>query len=830
MSEPYREQPRRSSVGTLMIIFIFGSALLLILIVVLAGFLFLNRDSVVGQVPDVPILGPQVNIVMPAIGNPFNDLTPIVIAAEAASDTPVKSLDLYVNGVLEGVQAAPQGSGNYFSANFTLSAPEAGTYTLIAQAVDENQLVGISDPVILEIEVSEPGDDKEDEDGNEEQGIDDFAAPVAFPPAPAGGAPLVPAPAPNQPLGPGAPYTPFQTGNGSANQPQTAPNAPALFVEQDGCSIVLNIQDLSDNEDGFAIYRADGQNGFVQVVSLAGQSDLDWVTYADNAKGEQLSYYVTAFNSVGALASNTQHVSKSLIDCPPIITALLPSVFIQLGSLNPDVPIDQGYCYRSFDGSPFARWPDSGYFEFDTQGDLSDGEIVSILLENLDGSTTPKTLLLACWSWDGAAAEYLGDAFFDNLDFENGAKKTVQGIGLDVELIYGIGDINMPGGPFSFDELPFQMELFDDSLPKVYTEFDYDFETCKTYLPPGTSEGIKKVSCQPYLEYTVDFPQPYLFYFPYCESMTNCVDYYEWLQKEQNGEGKFGFRIHETFTAGASIQNYSAPNRHVYVLPYRDCHTPRSFQVQAWWDPNDGPLLYGPLSEKVPLPICIDDVGLPPVETAEYRFVEVTFSTFELTNVDDGSLLGIPDDSVEMYGHLYINNSSYPFDLNVVPPENLSAIQTYLKSSGANNYSLLNVGLWGYEQYGLHWQTDYAAKYYDQDDGLVFIEDWRLCESNAVYPCEIWTPTQTESLPKQENNILRILVTPNRPFVIGANIWDSDQSSDHDIVCDGTVTFLGLDLAAIDSMDGVSFSLENDGDSGYCRIFGSVRVLKPSSQ
>jgi hypothetical protein len=828
MSEPFIGQSKRTGRSRGLIFLILLGGILFALVAAILVFMFLNRDSTPVQAPDMPLLGPKVSIVLPNTEIPLNDRAPVVIAAEAVSDSPIKNLELYVDGVLQGVQAAPLGTGNYFSANFFFSAPEVGIYSLIAEARDENQHVGVSDPVALSIDVDEIGA----EDDNQEP--DNFGTPVVDPPAPTGATSPAAMPGSNQPLGPGTPFVPPpQNGANQPATPQSAPAAPTLFVAQDSCNFVINIQDLSDNEDGFSIYRSDGQNGFIQVDSLAGQSALDWITYSDNAQGELLTYYVTAFNQAGAVASNPEHVSTNLLECPPIVTGQLPSVFIQLDSLVPETPVEQGYCYRSFDSAPFVRWPDSGYFEFSGSGNLSDGEIVSILLENLDGNSTPKTLHLACWSWDGSQAEYLGDVYFDPLDFENGAKKTIKGIGLDASLIYGIWDINLPGGPFPVEELPFQLELFDDFLPKADALIDYDFETCKAYLPPGTSEAIKNVSCQPYLEYTDDFPQPYLLFSPYCSFMTKCVEYEEWLVKEENGEGKFGFRIHETSPVGSSIHNVSAPYRWVDLIQYKDCHISRSFQVQTWFDPVNGPLLYGPLTKKIPLPICIDDVGLPPIEMADYRFLEITFSTFEVTDLDDGTTLGIVDSSLEMYGHLFINNASYPFDFNVVPPENLAAIQNYLRSGGAHTYSLLNLGKWGYEQYGAHWETENSNIHYPAfltDEKLAFIEDWSLCESNVAYPCEIWALSPSASQYKESNNVLRILVTPNKPFVIGANIWDSDSSSDHDLVCNGTTTFLGGDLTQIDALDGVSFSLENDGDSGFCRIHGSIAVLMPSSQ
>jgi hypothetical protein len=51
--------------------------------------------------------------------------------------------------------------------------------------------------------------------------------------------------------------------------PQDAPTAPTLAVTGQGCVAVLSIQDASDNEGGFNVYRLDpGAMSFMKLTSL----------------------------------------------------------------------------------------------------------------------------------------------------------------------------------------------------------------------------------------------------------------------------------------------------------------------------------------------------------------------------------------------------------------------------------------------------------------------------------------------------------------------------------------------------------------------------------
>ena len=85
----------------------------------------------------------------------------------------------------------------------------------------------------------------------------------------------------------------------------SAPAAPELVAAADGCGIRLNIHDLSENEEGFTLYRQTTESpDWVHAADLASHSGKGWIEYQESNLTGGVTYYVSAFNSQGASSSN----------------------------------------------------------------------------------------------------------------------------------------------------------------------------------------------------------------------------------------------------------------------------------------------------------------------------------------------------------------------------------------------------------------------------------------------------------------------------------------------------------------------------------------------
>jgi hypothetical protein len=86
---------------------------------------------------------------------------------------------------------------------------------------------------------------------------------------------------------------------------QVCPAAPELAVSADGCNVKLDIHDLSENEEGFGLYRQISNSPeWVHVADLASHSGKGWIETQDSNLSGGIAYYVDAFNSKGQTSSN----------------------------------------------------------------------------------------------------------------------------------------------------------------------------------------------------------------------------------------------------------------------------------------------------------------------------------------------------------------------------------------------------------------------------------------------------------------------------------------------------------------------------------------------
>ena len=99
----------------------------------------------------------QVAISSPPQGGQLEVGDTVPVEGAAIGSNPFLSMELWINGELLGVQAAPSGGAHPFSTSFSWRPVEPGIYSLIAAAIDIDGNKEISVQVVVFVTQSETG-------------------------------------------------------------------------------------------------------------------------------------------------------------------------------------------------------------------------------------------------------------------------------------------------------------------------------------------------------------------------------------------------------------------------------------------------------------------------------------------------------------------------------------------------------------------------------------------------------------------------------------------------------------------------------------------------
>lgn len=396
------------------------------------------------------LLPPGVSTLIVTLSTPLNDTqVPLdqftTISAEALGVKPIVALELWIDGIPAETKNAPAGAAlNQFAASWTWTPTSEGEHTLLVRAIDAERNTGMSNIVRVMASKNantvprvayetQPGDTlasiAQQAKASPQQIIDlnpqvspsgtitpgqTITVPMPSPPV----TPTV-TPTPEPPATP--PPDPGDPPKGPPNKniiwigsllskliPVNPPTAPGLSasVGAGKCSIDLYIDDKSNNEDGFYLYRLDpNAYGFKHIATLDAHSGPKLIHYVDPVSTGTYQYYVAAFNAAGK--SDSQIVKAAIVE-----PCGLPKLGLGLdkGKVTVKQPVDKIYCYLQVDNGPWTRVP-PGANTFITP--TKPGEFdVSQYLKSLTPSPPPAqmTLHLECWGWQGSTLIFLGEA------------------------------------------------------------------------------------------------------------------------------------------------------------------------------------------------------------------------------------------------------------------------------------------------------------------------------------------------------------------------------------------------------------------------------------
>jgi hypothetical protein len=452
--------------------------------------------------------------------------SPIQVEVSATGQKPFTSSELWINGVLEGVQAGPPPGLPTLGFSFSWIPASSGTFSLVARAINLDNATAVSSAVIVFVNPSE----KEDQSGPDAG----QAYPAVLPAAPAGEI-NPPAPAP------GDAQTPAVEWQGSPADwltnltASSVPAAPELAVAADGCSVKLDIHDLSDNEEGFVLYRQTTASPYwVHVADLASHFGKGWIETQDPSLSGGITYYVDAFNSKGQTSSNLALVNIDPQACPaPKPSSNLPVLDLKVQNLSITDGTENAYCYTNQGGKYWSRWPEFGFIAPVASGQNAQLLGAPLLLASLgDSGINPgpqsMDLKLECWGWRSGTLLSLGQ-FSQKIDLvsPHAIHVALTGLAFDVlpDVItamknekFKLGASFAPGeslvkDPFTIENLGYFPE--SDQMPRIAAEVTENINHCRDHVQdpsykdaycapaPGFNAGPGGVNPQPFLVWDV---------------------------------------------------------------------------------------------------------------------------------------------------------------------------------------------------------------------------------------------------------------------------------------------------------------------------------------
>ncbi len=874
MSEPFIKEAKSSS----LLVKVLVGAVVVAAVAALGviAFKFISyKES--GGVPADPSFA-QVAISYPQQGVQLELNDPMKVEAVAIASKLFTSMELWINGELVGVQAAPSGGAYPFSTFFSWTPVEEGIYSLIAAAIDADGNKEISAGVTAFVAQTETE--------GEQVSFDLYGSP-SVKPAPSGGGYSPPeAPSPDESIGPASNWNGATGDWVTSLMAEVKPTAPELYVAPGECGALLQFHDLSDNEEGFAVYRQVGISPmWVKIATLSSQSDVDWITYIDEDIYGAVYYYVSAFNSQGESKSNFVLVSIDPADCE------LAGKDLVIGKLGvtlqiPSLKAEKVYCYMSTNGMSWERWPLQGFLMPGEGGHQIAGPIMTLNMggeDQIEGEPTHHlnmNLLMECWGWEGGNLQKLGKLVAEGLNPQADSSLNILGEGMLAEIkletafmpsqgaIYPIGPLNnwIAGSLMDPDQFDWQ-DVTSAVLPTPRLSVGYNPDWCGAHLPPDAQNILGKLLyCFPYPAYDPDKggmgPQPYLgwrfdgifwdkHYDQYCPEWfgEGCISYSNLLSIAEETGGKVGFTITALQNGKKTVWNVTEPDLRMFVVPPMTCPGDVKYSVRLWYRPgkesvavaaspddkiseigemgfSPTKILYSKESNWTWIP-CANPPAPNWTLDNQAQYLDITFSDLSFYGIDDGENdvdFGVTvAESLELYGYFRVKAPSmghWETEHCFFPEFGNCDTEQYL----ADMYRYLLVDEW--ETEGAFRVREVKSQFGGSpytNPPTINLSDEPLCQSTTKHSCTY--EGQGTSF-TTENNTIRVFVTHLDALKLQVKLVDYDEASDDDEVCIGTVMIPSKTLGEWSSMDGAYYTIHGETtDSGKCTVGVYVKAV-----
>jgi len=379
------------------------ASILLLAGAALAAWLYLSWSPAPDQILPSDQSSPSITILSPADRSQYPADASIPVLVTTSSQDPLAALELWVDGRLLETYQPTADAGQVDTHQFFWTPATLGKARILVRGTTSGGQSAASNPIQIQI--------------NEAAGArllapDGSDSPIREVSLPALADGAASPPEADQAQEPLQQLTPGKTLEGDFSlwldsQLQikpSLPEAPQLSYSRQDCQVTLVIEDRSENELGFFIYRSSaGSSSFQRIAELEQAAGTGIFSYADPDANAGAIYYAAAFNSAGESAG------------PPVqISVLEPDCSGPGESKSPDLPdpeelefLDLAYVYYSFDGSGYRRFPSQPEdFLTPSEYPTSLRSVVEGLAEN---STIPvRQTDVVVWGWSGGALVNLG--------------------------------------------------------------------------------------------------------------------------------------------------------------------------------------------------------------------------------------------------------------------------------------------------------------------------------------------------------------------------------------------------------------------------------------
>ena len=709
--------------------------------------------------------------------------TQIQVQVSASGQTPFMSVELWINGVLEGVDAVPVAGQTSLTTFFFWTPENGGNYSLVGRVKDQKEGTASSQAVIVFVTSRENGNPAEEKA--------DKITPIVLP-APSEGYVNPEPPDDNE-------VTPANEWQGSPGDwlnsltTASAPAAPELAVTAEGCNIKLDIHDLSENEEGFSIFRqTTNSQEWVHVKDLASHPGKGWIGTQDLNLSGGITYFISAFNSQGESSSNLGLANFDPETCPPPQPPeKLPTLSLKVENLSL-VENNVGiYCYSSLINGQWSRWPENGLVMGEENGQELPLLVNPQILATLDDTgihpgTQSRDLKLECWGWEGGKLRRLG-SFMETLDLTSPKKMhaTFSGVEFDISPDLGSGPkistfmldssqvplISGEGESYNVDELGFLPQ--SNQMPRPHARLSYQIADCfdsinmggpkdqeLCYPLPGFDYGSNGPNPQPYIIWDTSLnicsagseglpclPLDWWKGFtaanpdPYNPGIQWYLDYSIFVDDQYSGsEGwpydirQQAWRIDPEFPVGT---DQLCSLGYEYIKVYLDARTS-----------------YGEFISQGSNQVAVPCPHAKPEEVD----IQVTWNTLTLNGIDDGYYSDLTEDhTAEVYG----------------------VFDTYINEYNSRSLSLEM----GYLL--IHMDVEIPPGvdgYYELDDGTYDISGFRL--ALLQYSANECMDSSCYAL---NHNIVTYTVHDHDQLVLLVAIRDYDEHSDDDNICFGQI-------------------------------------------
>lgn len=576
-----------------------------------------------------------VSLTEPPDGESYPISAGLSVRGEAISDGPIARMELWADGELYETYVAPEDGLGLLVHYWDWSPKTLGRHMLMVRAYDDRgqsaisnavYIEGVPDPGFVIIVTAQEGDSFPVIATRYNVTVEDL---LRWNPSLADATSL--------PIGTeifihiGAPITSSKPSIAAKalmsltrlNAPASV-DAPTLTVSGQGCAATLSIDDFSEDEVGFNVYRLDpGAISFTRLTSLPAHEGTGILSHQDSNLYGLYHYYVAAFDADGEAASNLVSVTAADSNCAGESTPIESLALIPMS-------VDRYYLYLSINDGAWRRFPADDFTYLKRSDNIDFGQVADALLPNYVGDISMRGEV---WGLVNGGATRLGT-------FEKSFKANQPPASFDASV------------PYLFLSTKLEVRgVYDVSKGKypwlVEKGTGYGMETFRFGTDTNAADGVWQVASAPF--------QSEALFNPACLLLTGKTNGSGALHSPHTFEIDFALLKPKVESAALSPFENMLDQTPVFFSPYSpeklDAPGGQAVTMPAW---NSGMIELGGAPELANFDPCSQNTSAEGVTTYFVRVLPVT----------NGQPAGAPSNTVKI---AYDPNGKIKISFPVVP-------------------------------------------------------------------------------------------------------------------------------------------------------------------